>query len=51
MRGHGVIKVIALPYKSCKEKIRITKKNLGKYYIEDLGGVLLLKAREENGRA
>lgn len=44
---------MAIPYKSFKEKIRLTKRYLGKYHIEDWDGVLYmeLKAREENGRA
>lgn len=47
MRKVGIVgpEIIALPYKTFKERIRLTKKHLKNYKIEDLGGVLYLERR------
>ncbi|MCT8978294.1 flavoprotein [Clostridium sp. CX1] len=42
---YGKPKVIAIPYKSFKEKIRLTKRYTKYYFIEDLGGVLYMERR------
>ena len=34
--------VLAIPYKNFKHKIRLTKKYLKEYNIQDLGGVLYM---------
>lgn len=37
--------IVAIPYKNFKHKIRLTKKYLGKYKVEDLGNVLYMEKR------
>lgn len=48
MRREVGISVIAIPYKNFKHKIKLTKKFINKYKIEDLGGVLYMERRSEN---
>ena len=43
----GTPSIIAIPYKNFKHKIKITKKYLKDYMIQDLGGVLYLTEREQ----
>lgn len=40
------IDAIAIPYKNFKQKIRLTKKYIKLYTIEDLGGVLYMERRD-----
>ena len=47
------VKIIALPYKNFKQKIRITRKFERIYHIEDLSmdstvGILYMEKRESN---
>lgn len=42
-RGEPI--AMALPYKSFKQKIALINKYLGKYRIEDLGGILYMERR------
>ena len=37
--------IIAISYKTFKEKIKLTKEYSRNYYIEDLGGVLYMESR------
>jgi hypothetical protein len=41
------IKAMIIPYKNFKERIRLTKKYLKNYYIENLDGYLYLVRREK----
>lgn len=43
-RGEPI--AMALPYRSFKERIRLTKKYIRIYTIEDLGGVLYMERRD-----
>lgn len=38
-------KIIAIPYKTFKQKIKLTKKYIKNYRIEDLEGVLYMEKR------
>lgn len=42
---YGKSNVIAIPYKTFKQKIRLTKKYLKEYNIQDLGGILYMQKR------
>lgn len=44
-RGEPI--AMALPYRSFKERIRLTKKYIKLYTIEDLGGVLYMERRDK----
>lgn len=44
------IDAIAIPYKSFKHKIKLTKKYIKLYTIEDLGGVLYMERRDNIGK-
>ncbi|MBM7869323.1 hypothetical protein JOC70_000792 [Clostridium pascui] len=44
-RSEPIAKV--LPYKSFKEKLRLTNKHLETYKIEDLGGILYMERRSK----
>lgn len=37
--------IIAIPYRTFKQRIQLTKKYLKEYTVEDLGGVLYMKKR------
>lgn len=37
--------ILAIPYKNFRHKIRLTKRYLENYKIEDLGGVLYMEKR------
>lgn len=39
------VKIIAIPYKTFKQRIRVTKEYERRYKIEDLGGVLYMERR------
>jgi len=39
------VKIIAIPYKTFKQKIRITKEYSKRYKIEDLGGILYMERK------
>lgn len=39
------VKIIVIPYKSFKQKIRLTKEYSTRYKIQDLGGVLYMERR------
>lgn len=47
MREYG-IEVIAIPYRNFKHKIRITKRFLKDYKIQDLGGILYMERRNKH---
>lgn len=39
------VKIIAIPYNTFKQRIRVTKEYERRYKIEDLGGVLYMERR------
>jgi len=43
----GKPKVLAIPYKSFKKKIRLTKRYSRRYKIQDLGGILYMTEKEQ----
>ncbi|EDS77343.1 hypothetical protein CBC_A0793 [Clostridium botulinum C str. Eklund] len=45
MSSAPVIKVIAIPYRTFKEKIKLTKRFRNGYRIQDLGGVLYMERK------
>jgi hypothetical protein len=44
----GKPNVMAIPYKNFKQKIRLSKKYLKEYKVEDLGGVLYMEKRQRS---
>ncbi|WP_185903731.1 hypothetical protein [Hathewaya massiliensis] len=42
----GNIKVMAIPYKTFKERIRLTNEYLDAYHIENMNGFLYLQKKE-----
>lgn len=42
----GGLTIIAIPYKTFKEKIKLTKEYSRNYYIEDLNGVLYMESKQ-----
>lgn len=50
VKSNGIkgVKIVALPYKTFKERIRLTKQYEKKYKIEDLGGVLYMERKEKH---
>ncbi|APH22267.1 TPA: hypothetical protein ACXDAY_001142 [Clostridium botulinum] len=45
MQMNGEVKVMVLPYKTFKERIRLTKKHERDYIIENLGQFLYMMRR------
>jgi len=43
-----MVKVVAIPYRTFKERIRITKQYEKKYNIVDLGRVLYMERKEKS---
>lgn len=43
----GEIKVLAIPYKDFKHRIRLTKDYIQDFYIENMSGYLLLVRRDK----
>lgn len=47
MPKEAQINILAIPYKNFKHRIKLTKRFLNRYMIQDLGGVLYMERREE----
>ncbi|MCR3759206.1 flavoprotein [Clostridium felsineum] len=42
-------RIVGLPYRDFKHKIKLTNMHLKDYYVSDLGGVLFMERRCQSG--